>query len=332
MNTPVRIVLFSEVNSKLGAPFLKPLAAHPLTRLAGLVTSPPGRLCSYFVGEPDPVDLAVHAAGLGVPVLRPEKVNAPETRTWLQRLRPDYFLVCNYQQIFKERLLAVPSVTCINFHPSPLPRYAGLAPFYWMVRHGERDGAVSVIEMTAGIDEGPILMRRSLPLTGRETTSSLRAAQERLNIDTLRDLVPQLAARSLDRTPQDPAQRTYFGRPTDADLRIDPTRTAQTVDRVVRAGYRRPGAHLDMADGRRITVLSVEHAGTHGLATPGSVRPSATGVLLATEDAWLRITSIDQDGHEVPADHQHLRDLSAGLAPPRETGTAAPRVPRLDAS
>lgn len=331
MNTPVRIVLFSEVNSKLGAPFLEPLAAHPLTRLVGLVTSPPGRLCSYFVGEPDPVDLAAHAAGLGVPVLRPEKVNAPATRTWLRQLRPDYFLVCNYQQIFKEELLAVPSVTCINFHPSPLPRYAGLAPFYWMVRHGERDGAISVVEMTPGIDDGPILMRGSLPLTGRESASSLRAAQERLNIDTLRDLVPQLAARSFDRTPQDPAQRTYFSRPTDADLCIDPTQTAQTVDRVVRAGYRRPGAHLEMADGSRVTVLSVEHAGTHGLGTPGSVRQSATGVLLATGDAWLRITSVEQDGHEVPADHQHLRDLSPGPAPPREPEPATPRAARRDA-
>lgn len=313
MSAPMRIVFFSEINSKLGAPFLAPLAEHPQTDLVGLVTSEPGKLCTYFLGEPDPVDLQAEAAARGIPVLHPYDVNAPGTLSALSALNPDYFLVCNYQQIFKKALLAIPTVTSINFHPSPLPRYAGLAPFYWMIRGGERDGTVSAIEMTPGIDAGPLITQRPMPLTGRETTLALRTAQERLNVDMLLDLIPHLADQSFTRTPQDLALRTYFGRPTDDDHRIDFTQDAESVDRVVRASYRRPGAWTTRPDGRRLIVLSTDPgpAASIPLAAPGTVHHTEPGILVAGRDAWLHVRTIDHDGHEVPAE-EYPQDIPQG--------------------
>ncbi|MFG3497070.1 methionyl-tRNA formyltransferase [Streptomyces sp. NPDC047928] len=302
MTERIRVVLFSEVNSKLGSPFLDLLARHPQVELAGVVTSRPGRLCSYFVDDPDQVDLAAQAAALGVPVLRPAKVNSPDSLAGLGALDADYFIVGNYQQILKEELLALPRVTSVNFHPSPLPRYAGLAPFYWMVRHGERLGAVSAIEITPGVDAGPLLMQKPMLLTGQETALKLRTAQEQLNVRMLAELVPQLADRSFTRTPQDERARTYFGRPTDADYLIDFTQDAETVRRAVRAGYRHPGAYTLGADGERVVVLSVGVAGDTCRATlqpPGTVRRSDTGLFVATRDEWLRVITIERDGREV---------------------------------
>ncbi|GLZ78583.1 methionyl-tRNA formyltransferase [Actinorhabdospora filicis] len=299
----MRVVLFSEINSKLGSPFLSLLSGHPMAELIALVTSPPGRRCSYFVHDERQVDLEAQARGLGVPVLRPRRVNEPEAVAALRALRADYFIVGNFQQILSPELLAVPAVTCVNFHPSPLPRYAGLAPFYWMVRHGERDGAVTAIEMAPGPDTGAIIRQNPMPLTGAETALELRTAQERENSLMLLELIPQLRDRSFSTVAQDLSRRTYFGRPGAGDYQLDFTRDAVTVERAVRAGYRHPGAHTARPDGSRLVILSAEPGSTRlALDEPGTVRRCSDGWHVAAADAWLRVLTVEHDGAEVPAE------------------------------
>lgn len=101
----------------------------------------------------------------------------------------------------------------LNFHPSPLPRYAGLAPFYWMSENHETQGGVSAVRTTAGLDEGPLVAQQLLALTGGETAREIRdmhfAASWRLF-----DLVlPTLLDRSYRTWDQDLSKRTYFGHP-----------------------------------------------------------------------------------------------------------------------
>lgn len=298
----IRVVLFSEVNSKLGSPFLNVLATHPRVDLAAVVTSPIGRLCSYFVKDQEQVDLAQQALGLGVDVLRPGRVNAPDSLANLEALDADYFIVGNYQQILKEELLDIPHVTSVNFHPSPLPRYAGLAPFYWMVRHGERFGAVSAIEITPGIDAGPLIMQKPMQLTGMETALKLRTAQENLNVEMLRELIPRLADGAFDRVPQDETFRSYFGRPRDEDYLIDFSRDAESVRRAVRAGYRHPGAHTVGSEKERVVLLSVGVADPGcraSLGRPGTVHRSDSGLFIAARDEWVRVITVERHGREV---------------------------------
>ncbi|MEV5688467.1 MULTISPECIES: methionyl-tRNA formyltransferase [unclassified Streptomyces] len=296
-------MLFSEVNSKLGAPFLDMLHGHPLVDLAALVTSPVGRLCDYFVADTEQVDLEQRGKNLGVPVLRPEKVNDPAFVQQIRDLEPDYLIVGNFQRILKSELLAAPKVTSVNFHPSALPRYAGLAPFYWMVRNGETDGAVTAIEMAEGLDTGAILTQHRTPLTGRETALELRTMQERANVLMLLDLIPQLAARRFLRIPQDSSERTYFTRPGEDDYRLDFAHSAHKVACHIRAGYRNPGAFAETASGERVTVLSADDvlpAATALLEPAGTVRHLADGVFVACRDGWLRLLTVELDGTEVP--------------------------------
>jgi methionyl-tRNA formyltransferase len=300
----IRVVLFSEINSKLGAPFLDLLAADPRVDLVAVVSSPPGRRCSYFVDDEEQVDLAARGRDLGVPVLRPVDVNAPDVVSALRLLRPDYFVVGNFQRILKPDLLAVPAVTAINFHPSPLPRYAGLAPFYWMVRHGERHGAVTALIVDEGIDTGDVVAQREMPLTGRETALQLRTAQEHANVRLLAELIPSLVNGSFTRTPQDFTRRSYFGRPRERDHLIDFELTAEEVARIVRAGYRHPGAFTLRPDGSKLVILSVTPAqGRHRepLAAPGVVRRTPFGVFAAAADRWLRLVTVEHAGTEAPA-------------------------------
>jgi methionyl-tRNA formyltransferase len=177
------------------------------------------------------------------------------------------------------------------------------ASFYWMVRNGETEGAVTAIEMAEGLDTGAILAQHATPLTGYETALELRTIQERANVLMLLDLIPSLARQTLTRFPQDPSERTYFTRPGADDYRLDFSCPAHKVACHVRAGYRYPGAYAQSLEGETVTILSVAHGtvGPDGPPVPGLVRTTPEGVFVGCRDAWLRVLTIDRDGHETPA-------------------------------
>lgn len=304
MTHQIRVVLFSEVNSKLGAPFLWLLADDPRVALLGVTTSQEGRRCSYFVDDPEQVDLVAQAQHLGVPVFRPRDVNSAAFVTELRKLRPDYFIIGNYQQILKPELLAVPAETSINFHPSPLPRYAGLAPFFWMAKHGETESGVTAIEVAPGIDDGAIIMQRRIRLCGDETALSIRSSHERENVDMLACMIPQLVARSYCSMPQDLSQRSYFGRPRQHDYLIDFEQPVEEVLRMIRAGYRHPGAYTVSKEGHSTVILSARAAqppNQLSRSIPGRVRHVRDGVFVSARDGWLQVVTVERQGQEVPA-------------------------------
>lgn len=272
MSERTRVALFSEVNSKFGGPFFNDLLLHPDIDVVALVTSPEGKLCDYYVGEPDPMDLAARAAWLGVPVLRPEKVNAPEVVESIRHHRPDYLVIANYQQLFKEPLLAVPTAAVVNFHPSPLPRYAGLAPFFWMALAGERESGVTALLTGPGIDDGPVLSLNPLELTGTETAAQIRDLLFAASRAQLHEMIPRLVARDLHAVPQDLSRRSYFSRPTEHDRRIDWSQSMGQVMRTIRASSPQPGARLDTA-GLILRIHQAEPIDDPGLA-PGRPDPS----------------------------------------------------------
>jgi len=311
MSERARVVLFTEVNSHLGSPFLRVLSAHPSIDLVAVVTSPPGVLCSYFVDEPVPVDVEAEARGLGIPVMRPERVKTDAVVEALQALAPDYIIVANFQQILDDRILSVPRVAPINFHPGPLPRYAGLAPFYWIVRNGDRRTAISAILMDEGLDTGPIVMQREIALSGAETGRGLRIIQEQQNVLMLLDLIPALTRGSFTTVPQDLAKRSYYSRPSEEDYRLDTGLDAVTLERHVRAAYRHPGAAVALPSGRWLTVLSAAVGGRHDMAppsTPGRLVRAAEDLFVAATDEWLQILTIEADGEEVEARASALRE------------------------
>ncbi len=184
----------------------------------------------------------------------------------LARLRPHYLLIANFVQIFKAPLLAVPAVATVNFHPSPLPRYAGLAPFFWMAKHGERQGGVSAVITDEAIDAGPVLGQRPIALSGTESAGEIRALHFQESFRLVREMLPMLISRRLDGKPQDLRRRSYFGGPAEEDCTIDWTAGAEAVLRTVRAAHPRPGARAQTADGERLCVLAAPRRPTrrHG--------------------------------------------------------------------
>ncbi len=301
--TPIKVALFSEVNSKLGAPFLGLLATHSLVDLVAVVTSPPGKESPYFVQDGEQVNLEHLANAHGVPTFRPESVNDPVLRETLQDLAPDYFIVGNFQQVLKQPLLDIPRVLPVNFHPSPLPEYAGIAPFYWMIRHGARYSAITALEMDTGLDTGRILMQRKLPMSGRETALELRTRQEQANVDMLNDLIPLLAEeRSPSRPRTAPPARTSAGPATTTT----PSTSLPPPKKSTAPYGPLPPPRSPCAFGgtERVTILRSDFAGgsrVPPLEAPGTWMRTDDGIYVACADAWLEIVTTDLGGIEIPS-------------------------------
>src|SRR5207302_8114720 len=123
-------VLFSERNSPFGLGFLRYLSRSEMVDLIALVTRTDEVVCDYYVDDDYSVNLKDEALTIGIQVFQPPDVNASEGL--LRPLNADYFIIANYQQILGRPIFELPQELTINFHPSPLPRYAGLRPFFWM--------------------------------------------------------------------------------------------------------------------------------------------------------------------------------------------------------
>ncbi len=299
----IKVVFLSEVNSKHGFMFLMELLSIPEISLEALVTSPVGKLCSYYIHEPKQVDLEKEATAQGIKVFRPNNVNDSKFIEKLAFLQADYFLIVNYQQIFREKILSVPRFGTINFHPSPLPRYAGLDPFFWMAKNGEKEGGVSAIIIDIQIDGGPLIAQLPIPMSGTETALEIRNLHLDKSMELLRIVIKKLIDGKLDSIQQDLSQQTYYGKVNNKDYFIDWSKDTDTVLRTIRAGYRYPGAFALSYNGEKIIILSAcSQTSIPNILQgrkPGFVYSGHEGILIATRDGCIKVNSISKNGKEV---------------------------------
>lgn len=194
-----------------------------------------------------------------------------------------------------------------------------------MVRDGASYAAVSAVEVDDGIDTGPVIMQKEFVVTGQETGIELRTIQERANVDMLLEVIPQLPDESFTRTSQDMARRSYRGQPTDDDYRLDFEAGVDEITRLVRAGYRHPGAYAVGNDGSSTIILSTERVGgayVPPLESPGIVRHTDRGLLVAAGDEWIRLLTIDHEGHEVAAESVLVENVPDFVGPENSQNAA----------
>ena len=190
MTQKFNIIFFSEVNSKFGMPIFKMLYHDDRFNIKAFVTTPEGKLCSYYIIDE------------------------------LSDFNPDYILIANYQKIFKKNLIELPKLKTLNFHPSPLPRYAGLAPFFWMSLNGEKNTGVSCIEVTPEIDGGDIVLQRKVRLTGNENSLEVREKLFKASFSLFNDVLDLICQGPLKTHKQDMTKRDYHSNPSQEDKTI----------------------------------------------------------------------------------------------------------------
>ena len=221
---------------------------------------------------------AVHerAEQLGIEVRHPKSLRNDEEQARFRALDADLAVVAAYGLILPKPILDAPKAGCINVHASLLPRWRGAAPIQRAILAGDEVSGVTIMRMDEGLDTGPMLLKRELPIFGKtagqvtEELAKIGAAALVEWIDNPSPPVPQ---------PEEGA--TYASKIDKAEARIDWSRTAEEIERQVRAFNPVPGAWFE-AHGERIKLLNAETV--DGAGTPGEV-VGAPLVIACGEDA-----------------------------------------------
>lgn len=285
-------------------PILDVIAADPRLEIVAVVTAPDRPAGRGKLMRPTPV--ALRAQATWVPLLKPARLREPEAVAQVAELQPDLGVLADYGQIVPRAVLDLPPLGILNVHPSLLPRHRGATPIAATIAEGDERAGVTIIRMDDGIDTGPIVARQSWPLTGTERAPELEARAAREGSELLqRTLEPWLAG-TAPAIPQTPAGATVTRTFRRGDGRLDPGRSAQELERQVRALTPWPGTFLETEAGR----LSV-HAAAVGEAAegdePGRLVRHGDRLALATAQGRLVLDRVQLAGRREMAGGDFLR-------------------------
>jgi methionyl-tRNA formyltransferase len=252
-------------------PILEALAAPSAsgTRpydVVGVVTQPDRPAGRGRTLVPPPVKTA--ALRLGLPVMQPERLRRPEALEQLRIWNPDLVVVAAFGQILRAEVLDLPRYGCINVHGSLLPRWRGAAPIQAAILAGDSETGITIMKMDPGVDTGPMLSWRALPIGPQETGGSLFEKMAPLGAELLLEALPRYLNGELVPQPQPEEGVTYAPMLKREDERLDLSQPAVRLERQVRALQPAPGAYLDWNG----APLKVKQARLSGEKSPGAGR------------------------------------------------------------
>ncbi len=247
--SPLRVVFLG--NAPWSVPSLRSLrqSGHNVVLVATRDARPAGR--GHRLRR---TQVAEAAEELGIPLLEAPTVTGADEFGRLGESEPDVLAVVAYGEILPQAVLDLPRLVPVNVHFSLLPRWRGAAPVQRAILAGDRETGVTTMRMTAGLDEGPVLLRRSVAMRGDEDAGSLGARLADVGADLLVETLDALASGSVVEEPQAADAVTYAPRLRPDERTIDWTREADEIARQVRAWAPGPGATTTFR-GRPLKVL-----------------------------------------------------------------------------
>jgi len=250
-----------------------------------------------------PTPVHARAEALGIAVRTPVTLRDPEAQAEFAGFGAEIAVVAAYGLILPRAVLDAPTHGCLNVHASLLPRWRGAAPIQRAILAGDAATGVCIMQMEAGLDTGPVLLRDETPIdrkTAGTLTDELSAMGGRLMIATLADLA------ALAPEPQPDDGVTYAAKIDKAEARIDLTQDAAAVERQVRAFNPVPGAFVEIA-GERIKLLSAEVL-PEVSGAPGTVLDDQ--LTIACADGAIRPIVLQRAGRGAMATSELLRGYS----------------------
>ncbi len=274
-------------------------ALHREHQVVAVYCQPPRPAGRGKADRPSPVQQRAEA--LGLPVRYPVSLRSEDAARDFAALAADVAVVVAYGLILPRPILDAPRHGCLNIHASLLPRWRGAAPIHRAIMAGDRETGVCIMRMEAGLDTGPVLLREALPIGPEETTAELH--------DRLSTLGARLILQALDRLPTlvpepQPAEgATYAAKIDKAEARVDFSRPAVEVDRLIRGLSPFPGAWV-MVGGERVKLLRSRLA--EGAGGPGQV---LHGFTIACGSGAVEITEAQREGKRPMPAAEVLRGL-----------------------
>jgi len=251
---------------------------------------------------------AVKARSLafGVPVLQPARIDEGALREILA-LRPELLVWAAYGNRIPSALLAAVNGRAVNVHASLLPRWRGAAPIAHAILAGDQETGVTLMEGTAALDEGPILVQERTPIGEAESAGDLTRRLALLGAGLLERELPRYIARDVEATPQDGSLATLAPKLTTRDGELDFARPADELARRVRALTPEPGAWTTFRGDRLVIAGATVSGGTpkvHGVLEIHDGRAE-----VAAGAGWLRLEMVRPAGKRTMTGEDWARGL-----------------------
>ena len=260
------------------------------------------------------------AVALGLPIEQPPTLKTPDAAARLAHYAADVMVVAAYGLLLPEAVLGVPRLGCLNIHASLLPRWRGAAPIQRSIEAGDADTGVSIMQMEAGLDTGPVYATRAVAIGPTDTASSLSPRLALAGATLLLEVLDALAEGRLTARPQPAAGVTYAAKLTKEEAELNWFAPAALLARRVRAFDPWPGA-VTRWRGQPLRVLSAVCEAATREAKPGQVlAASAEGIDVATGEGVLRLTRLQLPGRKPVTAREFLNGAGASLAVGAEFG------------
>jgi methionyl-tRNA formyltransferase len=284
-------------------PSLRHLIAQPDFRVESVITQPDrARGRGHNISSSPVKDAALEA---GIAVYQPEKIRSESARDFFGRVAPDVVVIIAYGQIIPQGLLDVPRLGWVNLHGSLLPKYRGAAPIHRAIINGETRTGVTTMQVTKGLDTGPILLERETDIGADETAPELAVRLAEIGAPLVVETLRKLDRGELAPRPQDDSQATYAHLLEKEDGRIDWSRPAQAIYNRIRGFEPWPGAFTTFCGrichiwGRpALETRTPALAGTIW-APPGTIIEHQSELLVACGSGTaLRLESVQLEGRK----------------------------------
>ncbi|MEX2107486.1 MAG: methionyl-tRNA formyltransferase [Solirubrobacterales bacterium] len=289
--------------SDFAAVVLRRLAESPHRPL--LVVAPPDRPQGRGRRTLSPPAAEV-ARELGIELLQTGDVNDPEALGRIRAVKPEAIAVCAFGQLIREPLLS--EAPLLNVHPSLLPRWRGAAPIERAIMAGDERTGVTVMQVTAGLDSGPVAFLEELAIGPEDDFETLSGRLAALGGELLVKAIDLQGEGKLEFADQDDEEATYAEKIDSQERRLDPARPATELARTVRALTPHIGAYLETAGGGRLGVRRARPVEVDVKA--GEVRAEWGALLLGCGQRALRLEVIQPEGGKPMAADAYLRGHS----------------------
>ena len=255
--------------------------------------------------KPRPTPVHARALALGLDVRHPASLKNPAAQAEFAALRADIAVVVAYGLILPQAVLDAPRLGCLNIHASLLPRWRGAAPIQRAIMAGDSETGICIMQMEAGLDTGPVLLRDTTPIAPLDTAQTLHDRLSEMGAKLITRALAQLS--DLTPTPQPEEGVTYAAKIDKVEARIDWTRPAEDVARHIRGLSPFPGVWFDSPYGR-LKLLNARPV--EGQAAPGTL---LHGLTIACGTGAVEVLDVQREGKRAMSAEDMLRGAGGAL-------------------
>jgi len=249
-----------------------------------------------------PTPVQARAEALGLCVRHPKSLKGAKEQAEFAALNADIAVVVAYGLILPQAVLDAPARGCLNIHASLLPRWRGAAPIHRAILSGDAATGVCIMQMEAGLDTGPTLICEATDIGDEETTAQLHDRLSQMGAALIQRALETLE--TLSPTPQPETGMTYAAKIDKTEARIDWTRPAAQVDRLIRGLSPFPGAWCDMA-GERLKILR-----SRAVAGQGEAGEVLGETRVACGEGAVELLELQRQGKRAMAPVDFLRGVT----------------------